>query len=305
VAAGREAASGRGRTPQKLQTARPIRGGIVTDLDLFGGMLHRFLEKAHLARPWRRMKAAIAVPGSLTDVERLAVVESLKEAGAACVLLVDQVLAAALGAGLAIEEPRGRMVVDIGAGVTNVAILSLGNAVYARAVRVGGDDMDAAIVTHALASHQLVIGEPTAERLKIEIGSAVSGHHEAALAIKGRCAARGIPRRVTIQSGEITEAIASPLKKIVRAIREALEEAPPELSADLVETGIVLTGGSALLRNLDRFISSDCGLPVSVAPDPLSCVIRGLAHQLNGFRASDWRRFSDTAFQTGVCAQIS
>ncbi len=304
VAAGGEAEAGRGRTPRNFQTARPIRAGTVADLKLFDRMLHRFLKKAHTVGRWRRPKVAIAVPGGMTEVERLAVVESLRNAGAAHVLLVDQVLAAAQGAGLAIQESRGRMVVDIGAGVTDVAIVSLGNTVYARAARVGGDDMDAAIAAHALAAHQLVIGEPTAERLKIEIGSAVSNRHELTLSVKGRCVAKGIPREATIQGREIREAIAPPLEEIVRAIREALDEAPPDLSADLVETGIVLTGGSALLRNLDRFISSKCGLPVRVAPDPLSCVVRGLAHQLNSFRASDWRRFGNNGFQTGLRAEI-
>lgn len=153
--------------------------------------------------------------------------------------------------------------------------------------------MDAAIAAHVRAVHQLIIGEPTAERLKIEIGSALPNHHELTLAVKGRCARNGIPREAIIRSGEVREAISTPLAAIVSAIRKAPEQAPPELSADLVETGIVLTGGSALLRNLDRFLSSDCGLPVRIAQDPLSCVIRGIAHELNQLRASDWRRFGN------------
>ena len=287
---------GRGRTPRKFQTARPIRAGIITDLKLFDGMLQRFLRKAHIGAPLHRLKAAIAVPSGMTEVERLVVIESIQNAGAVHVLLVDQVLAAARGAGLAIEESRGRMVVNIGAGVTDVAVISLGNTVYARATRFAGDDMDAAIAAHVRAAHQLVIGELTAERLKIEIGSAVSSHQELTLAVKGRCATKGIPREVTIRGCEVRAAISTPLERIIGAIREALEQAPPELSADLIETGIVLTGGSALLRNLDRFISKNCGLPVRVAQDPLTCVIRGLAHQLNGLRASDWRRFGNNGF---------
>ena len=227
----------------------------------------------------------------MTEVERLTITESIKNAGAAEVLLVDQVLAAARGAGLAIEESRGRMVVNIGAGVTDVAIVSLGSVVFARATQVAGDEMDSAIANHVRDTHQLIIGEPTAERLKIEIGSAILNGHELALPVKGRCVTKGIPREAIVCGSEVRAAISAPLDRIVKAIREALENAPPELSADLVESGIVLTGGSALLRNLDWFISKNCGLPVKVAPDPLSCVILGLAHQLNHLRASDWRRF--------------
>lgn len=292
-AVGGEAQAGLGRTPKKFQTARPIRAGSISDLKLFDGMLHRFLRKAHISGPWHRLKVAIAIPSGMTEVERLAVVESLRNAGAAEVLLVDQVLAAASGAGLPIEESRGRMVVNIGAGVTDVAIMSLGNTVYSRAARVAGDEMDAAIAAHVGTIHQLLIGEPTAERLKMQIGSAVQEGEETSLAIKGRCALRGVPREATIRGSEVFEALSTPLERIMNAIREALENAPPELSADLVETGIVLTGGSALLRNLDRFISSDCGLPVRVADDPLSSVIQGLARQLNGLRPNEWRRFGN------------
>jgi rod shape-determining protein MreB and related proteins len=292
-AVGSEAEAARGRTPRKLQTARPIRAGIISDLKLFDGMLHRFLRKARISRSWSRLKVAIAVPSGMTELERLAVIESIQGAGAADVLMVDQVLAAARGARLPIEESRGRMVVNIGAGVTDVAIISLGNTVYARAARVAGDDMDAAIAAHVRATHQLIIGEPTAERLKIEIGSAVSSDHDLPLAVKGRCVGKGIPREVTIRGSDLQEAISTPLQRITSAILEALEQAPPEISADLVETGLVLTGGSALLRNLDHFISRRCGLPVKVAEDPLSCVIRGLADQLNHLRGKDWRRFGN------------
>lgn len=295
-AVGGEAEAGRGRTPRKFQTVRPIRAGIVSDVKLFDGMLQRFLRKADITGPLHHLKVAIAIPTGMTEMERLAVVESIQNAGAVNVLFVDQVLAAARGAGLATEESRGRMVVDIGAGVTDVAVISLGNTVYARAIRVAGDDMDAAIVAHVRGAHQLIIGDPTAERLKIEIGSAVSDQREPALAVKGRCVTKGIPRESTIRGCEVREAISPPLERIMSAIREALEQAPPELRADLIETGIVLTGGSALLRKLDQFIGHLFGLPVSVTPDPLSCVIRGLAHQLNSLRASDWRRFGKNGF---------
>jgi rod shape-determining protein MreB len=289
-AVGGEAQAGRGRTPRKFQTARPIRTGMISDLKLFDGMLRRFLRKAHVSRSLQRLRVAIAVPSGLTEVERLAVLESIHNAGAADVLLVNQVLAAARGAGLAVEEPRGQMVVNVGAGVTDVAIISLGNPVYARAMSIAGDDMDAAISAHVRATRQLIIGEPTAERLKIQIGSAVSNHHELSLTVKGRCITRGVPREARIHDGEVREAISTPLGRIMAAIREALEQTPPELSSDLIERGILLTGGTALLRNFDQYISRGCGLPVKVAQDPLSCVIRGLAYQLNRLRPSDWRQ---------------
>ncbi|MCC7499369.1 MAG: rod shape-determining protein [Bryobacterales bacterium] len=292
-AVGEQAEANRGRTPLKYETARPIQGGTVSNLDLFDGMLDRFLQKAELRGPLQRLEVVVAAPSGMTEVERLAVVESLRKAGAADVMLVDQVLAAARGAGLAVEESRGRMVVNIGAGVTDVAILSLGNTVYSRATRVAGDDMDAAIVGHIRATHQLIIGERTAERLKMKIGSAIPDTRELSLPVTGRCISKGLPREVAIRSSEIREAIAASLERIRNAIREALEQTPPELSADLVETGIVLTGGVALLRNLDRFISSDCGLPVRVAETPLASVIHGLAYQLDRLRASDWRRFGN------------
>lgn len=289
-AVGEEAEAGRGRTPRKFRTARPIRAGIISDLKLCEGMLHRFLGKARISGPLHRFKVAMAVPSGMTDVERLAIVESLRNAGTTHVLLVEQVLAAALGAGLPIEESRGRLVVDIGAGVTDIAIISLGNTVHTRAIRVAGDEMDAAITAHVRAIHQLIIGERTAERLKIQIGSALPGDEELSMRIKGRCVAHGIPREATVLDCEIREALSTPVHRIVNAIREALEQAPPELSADLVETGIVLTGGSALLRNLAKNISRDCGLPVKVAQDPLSCVILGLADQLKFLWRSDWHR---------------
>ena len=292
-AVGGEAEAGRGRTPRKFQTARPIRAGIISDVKLFDGMLRRFLRKAHITGPLHRLKVAIAVPSGMTEAERLAVIESIQNAGAVDVLLVDQVLAAARGAGLAIEESRGRMVVNIGAGVTDVAVISLGKyrlcARDPRRRRRYGCRYRGARTGRSPARHRRAYGRAAQN----PIGSADFHTRELTLAVKGRCVTKGIPREVTVRGCEVLEAISRPLERIMGAIREALEQAPPELNADLIETGIVLTGGSALLRNLDRFISKDCGLPVRVAPDPLSCVIRGLAHQLNSLRTSDWRRFGD------------
>jgi rod shape-determining protein MreB len=285
---GGEAEAGRGRTPRKFETARPIRAGVITDLRLFDGMLRRFLRKAHIAGPLHRLRVAIAVPSGLTEVERLAIVDSLRDAGAAEVVLVDQAIAAARGAGLAIGESRGRMVVNIGAGVTDVAVLSIGGAVYARSTRVAGDDFDAAISTYVRARHGLLIGDRTAERLKIRIGSAAPGGEDVMLPVKGRCMTTGVPREAVVHAREVREAIAPVLGRIAGAVREALEQTPPEVSGDLTETGIVLTGGSALLSGLDRYLGERCGLPVEVADDPLSCVIRGLAYHWNHPPAIDW-----------------
>jgi rod shape-determining protein MreB len=290
-AVGGEAEAGRGRTPRKFQTARPIRDGIVSDHALFNGMLQRFLRKARVAGSLHRLKVVIAVPGSATVAERGGVIESLRNAGAADVILVDQVLAAGRGAGLPMEQPGSRVVVNIGAGVTEVALISLGSIVCAQATRFAGDEMDAAIAAHVQATHQLCIGEPTAERLKIQVGSAVSDHLETGLPVRGRCVKKGVPREATVRGCEVREALCMPLKQILNPIREVIEQAPPELSAGLRETGIMLTGGSALLRNLDRFIGAGVGLPVRVASNPLSCVILGLAHQVDHLRRVPWRRF--------------
>lgn len=290
-AAGNEAGAGVGRTPKKFSSVRPIRHAIISDLALCEGMLDRFLGKTGKDFPSRRLQVAVAVPGELTEVERLAVIESLRNVRAAEVLLVNQVLAAAQGAGLAIEEARGRMVVDIGAGVTDIAVISLANTVLGRTIPVAGDEMDAAIAAYVRRKHQLLVGERTTERIKIQVGSALPGPEARCVNVKGRCLVHGIPREIALCDGEIRDALSAPVHQIMIAIREVLEQAPPELSADLVETGILLTGGSALLRNLDRRISEEFGLPVTVAPDPLSSVILGLADQLKRLRNRDWRRF--------------
>jgi rod shape-determining protein MreB len=290
-AVGGVAQAGHGRTPRKFQTARPIRAGMVSDHSLFSGMLQRFLRRAHIGGSLHRLKIVIAIRGGMTEVERQAIIGSLRNAGAAEVMLVDQALAAGRGAGLPIERPCGRVVVDIGAGVTDVALVSLGSIVCSRETRFAGDAMDAAIAAHVQATHQLFIGEPTSERLKIQVGSAVSDHQEVSLSVKGRCIKNGVPREASIRGCEVREALCIPLEQILNTIRDVLEQAPPELSADLLVTGIMLTGGSALLRNLDRLIRTDVRLPVKVAPDPLSCVILGLAHQVNRLRLVEWRPF--------------
>ncbi len=290
-AAGRAAEAGAGRTPRKLRTVRPIRHGMISDLTLCEGMLNRFLRRTDTLGIFRRFRVAIAVPGELTEVERLAIVESVRNVGASEVLLVDQVLAAARGAGLPIDEPRGRMVVNIGAGITDIAVISMANTVQTRTIAVAGDDMDTAVAAYVRGKYQVLVGERTAERIKIQVGSALPVAEPLTVIVKGRCLVNGIPREVALCEREIREALSVPVQHIIMGIREVLEQAPPELSADLVETGILLTGGSALLRNLDRRITAEFGLPASVAQDPLSSVIAGLAHQLKRLRSRDWRRF--------------
>lgn len=294
-AAGTEAEAALGRTPRKFRTVKPIRCGIISDLRICEGMLHRFLTKTGRNLRFRGLQVAAAVPGELTEVERLAVLESLRNTRAKEVLLTDQVLAAAQGAGLPIEEPRGYMVVDIGAGITDIAVISLANRVHGRTIPVAGDEMDAAIAAHVRGRHQLLIGERTAERIKIQLGSAMPGPQAWSMKVKGRCLTDGIPREVSLCDSEILDALSAPVHRIVIAIREVLEQAPPELSADLMETGILITGGSALLRDLDKRISKECGLPVTIAPDPLSSVINGLARQLKHLRRRDWRRFAHSS----------
>ena len=249
-------------------------------------MLARFLRQTKIAGPFRRLSVRMAVPGELTEVERLAIIESLRDVGALNVLLVDQVLAAAQGAGLPIGQPRGRMVVDVGAGVTDIAVISMANSIRTRTIPVAGDEMDAAIAAYVRGKHQLLIGERTAERIKIQAGSALPLSDTLSVKVTGRCLVHGIPREVALCDGEIRETLSAPIRQIIMAIGEVLEQAPPELSGDLVENGILLTGGSALLRNLDRRISEEIGLPVTVAPDPLSAVILGLADQLKHLRNS-------------------
>ncbi len=279
-AAGADAEAGFGRTPTKLRTLKPVRGGTIQDLTLCEGMLQRFLRKAKVSGVLRHLRVAAAIPDNLTDVERMAIIESLHNARAGDVFLVEQTLAAAQGAGLDVGEPHGHMVVDSGAGVTGVALISMGATVQSRSVPVAGDDMDASIVSYVRRKYQILIGERTAERAKIEIGSAMTGSGNKSASVTGRCLVRGVPRSVSLCEGEIQEALAEPVRHIESAIREVLEQAPPELSADLLDTGIVLTGGSALLRNLDRHISEEFGLPVRVAEAPLTSVVLGVGSQL-------------------------
>jgi rod shape-determining protein MreB len=265
-----------GRTPGNITAIRPLKDGVIADFQVTEKMLQHFISKVHqnsFIRPSPRV--LICVPCKSTQVERRAIRESALSAGAREVRLIEEPMAAAIGAGLSVEKATGSMVVDIGGGTTEIAIISLNGVVYSDSVRVGGDRFDESIVSHVRRKYGSLIGDATAERIKQEIGCA---HRESELReidVRGRNLAEGVPRSFTLNSDEILEALQDPLTAIVQAVKRALEQTPPELAADIAETGIVLTGGGALLRDLDRLISDETGLPVLVADDPLTCVARG------------------------------
>lgn len=276
VAVGIEAKKMSGRTPGQISAVRPLKDGVIADFYLTEKMLQHFIRQVHetwLFRPSPRV--LICVPCGSTQVERRAIKESALGAGAREVYLIDEPMAAAMGAGLPVEEARGSMVIDIGGGTTEVAIISLSGIVYAESVRIGGDRFDEAIISYVRRNYGSLIGEATAERIKQNIGTAYPSSEVLELEVRGRNLAEGIPRSFTLNSNEILEALQEPLTGIVGAVRAALEQAPPELAADIAETGMVLTGGGALLRDIDRLLSEETGLPVIIAEDPLSCVARG------------------------------
>ena len=265
-----------GRTPGNIKAIRPLKDGVIADFTITEKMLQHFIKKVHdttFFRPSPRV--LICVPCGSTQVERRAIKESAYGAGAREVYLIEEPMAAAIGAGMPISEPRGSMVVDIGGGTTEVAIISLNGIVYSESVRIGGDHFDDAIIDYIRRNYGTVIGEATAERVKHEIGSAFPGNKLLELDVRGRNLAEGIPRSFTINSNEILEALQDPLAGIIRAVKGALEQSPPELASDISERGMVLTGGGALLRGLDRLIMEETGLPVIIAEDPLTCVARG------------------------------
>jgi rod shape-determining protein MreB len=265
-----------GRTPGNITAIRPLKDGVIADFQVTEKMLQHFISKVHensFMRPSPRV--LICVPCESTQVERRAIRESALSAGAREVRLIEEPMAAAIGAGLRVEEATGSMVVDIGGGTTEIAILSLNGVVYAESVRIGGDRFDEAIVSHVRRHYGSLIGDATAERIKTEIGSAFDCGDVHEIDVRGRNLAEGIPRSFSLNSIEIREALQDPLMGIVQAVKGALEQSPPELAADIAETGIVLTGGGALLRNLDKLITEETGLPVVVADDPLTCVARG------------------------------
>lgn len=265
-----------GRTPGNIATVRPMKDGVIADFTMTEAMLQHFIKQVHKSRMLRPSpRVLVCVPCGSTQVERRAIKESAEGAGARDVFLIEEPMAAAIGAGIPVHEARGSMVLDIGGGTSEVAVISLNGIVYSQSVRVGGDRFDEAIINYVRRNHGTLIGESTAERIKLEIGCAFPQSDVKEIEISGRNLAEGVPRMFTINSNEVLEALHEPLSGIVAAVKSALEQTPPELCSDVAERGIVLTGGGALLRDLDRLISEETGLHVQVADDPLTCVARG------------------------------
>jgi len=282
LAVGDEAKMMLGRTPGYIQAIRPLRDGVIADFEVAEEMIKHFIRKVHNRRSFASPLVIVCVPSGSTAVERRAIQESAESAGARRVFLIEEPMAAAIGAGLPVTEPTGSMVVDIGGGTTEVAVLSLGGIVYSRSVRVGGDKMDDAIISYIRRNHNLLIGEGTAERVKKTIGSACPPEdgEGRTMEIKGRDLMNGVPKELLISERQIAESLAEPVGAIIEAVKVALEHTAPELAADIVDKGIVLTGGGALLSNLDFVLRHATGLPVSIADDPLSCVALGTGRAL-------------------------
>ena len=283
LAVGEEAKQMLGRTPGNIQAIRPMRDGVIADFEVAEEMIKHFIRKVHNRRAFASPIIIVCVPSGSTAVERRAIQESAESAGARRVLLIEEPMAAAIGAGLPVTEPSGSMIVDIGGGTTEVAVISLGGIVYARSVRVGGDKMDEAIISYIRRNFNLLIGESSAERVKMEIGAArlpENGEDGPCRELKGRDLINGVPREVVVSQAQISESLAEPVSQIVEAVKVALENTPPELSADICDKGIVLTGGGALLHRLDEVLREATGLPVVVADDALSCVVLGTGRAL-------------------------
>lgn len=283
-AVGKEAKEMLGRTPGNIVAIKPMKDGVIADFKVTERMLNYFIQKAHGRKMLVHPRIVIGVPSEITQVEKRAVMDSAYRAKASEVHLVEQAMVAAIGAGLPITEPSGNMVVDIGGGTTDVAVISLSGIVYSRSVRVAGNEMDDAVMQYLKRKYNLLIGERTAETIKMEVGSAYPLDKPLKMEIKGRNLIEGVPRTITIDDSEIREALGESVATIVNAIRVALERTPPELSADISDRGIVLTGGGALLKNLDKRIREETGLPVSIADDPLASVVLGTGRMLSDFR---------------------
>ncbi len=282
LAVGNEAKQMLGRTPGNIHAIRPLRDGVIADFEIAEEMIKYFIRKVHNRRTFASPMVIVCVPSGSTAVERRAIQESAEAAGARKVWLIEEPMAAAIGADLPVTEPTGSMVVDIGGGTTEVAVLSLGGIVYARSVRVGGDKMDAAIISYIRRNHNLLVGEGSAERIKKEIGSACAPEKGdgRTFEIKGRDLMNGVPKEIVISERQVAESLAEPVAQIVEAVKVALEYTAPELAADIVDKGIVLTGGGALLSNLDQVLRNATGLPVSIAENPLACVVKGTGKAL-------------------------
>ena len=297
-AVGEEAKMMLGRTPGNIEAIRPLRDGVIADFEVAEEMIKHFIRKVHNRRSFASPQIVVCVPSGSTAVERRAIQESAESAGARRVYLVEEPMAAAIGAGLPVTEPTGSMVVDIGGGTTEVAVLSLGGIVYSRSVRVGGDKMDEAIIGYIRRTHNLLVGEATAERVKTEIGSACAPENGEGLemTIKGRDLMNGVPKEIFVSQRQIAESMAEPVGAIVEAVKVALEHTAPELAADIVDKGIVLTGGGALLGNLDFVLRHSTGLPVSIADGPLSCVALGTGRVLEDMKLFKDREVFDESY---------
>jgi rod shape-determining protein MreB and related proteins len=280
-AVGREAKEMVGRTPGNMVAIRPMKDGVIADFESTEKMLDYFIKKAHNRNMWVRPRIVIGVPSEITQVEKRAVRDAAYRARATEVYLVEEAMAAAIGAGLPITEPSGNMIVDIGGGTTDVAVISLAGIVYSRSVRVAGNEMDEAIIQYIKKKYNLLIGERTAEQVKIELGSAFAMDEELSMEIKGRNLMEGVPKTIVITDAEIREALSDTVAIIVNTVHEALEKTPPELSADILDRGIVLTGGGALLKKLDVRLREETGLPVTVAEQPLYSVVLGAGKMLD------------------------
>jgi rod shape-determining protein MreB len=284
LAVGEEAKRMLGRTPGNIVAIRPMKDGVITDFEITEAMLRHFINKVRKRRFQVRPRIVIAIPSGITEVERRAVKESAERAGAKQVFLIEEPIAAAIGVGLPIQEPTGNMIIDIGGGTTEIAVISLAGTVFSKSIRIGGDEMDEAIIEYLKKTYNLLVGERTAEEIKIKIASAYPLEEEMSMEVKGRDLISGLPKTVTITSEEIRESLQEPLRAIVEITKISLERTPPELAADLIEHGIVLAGGGSLLKGLDKLLSEETGLPVFVAEDPLTAVANGTGKVLNEIR---------------------
>lgn len=275
LAVGNEAKLMLGRTPGNIVAIRPMKDGVIADFDVTESMIRYFIQKVHKRRFAIKPRIVVCVPSGVTEVERRAVFEATMQAGARAAYLIEEPMAAAIGAGLPIHEPTGNMICDIGGGTTEVAVLALGGIVCSESVRVGGDEFDEAVINHIKKEYNVIIGERTAEEVKIEIGSAYPLEQEEDIEVRGRDLLTGLPRNVTLSSEEIRNAFEEPLATIIGAIKSTLERTPPELSGDIMDKGLVLAGGGSLLRGLDERLRSETGMPVYLADDPLTCVVIG------------------------------
>ncbi len=280
LAVGEEAKQMLGRTPGNVVAIRPLKDGVIADFDQTEQMLRGFIRKVHRSGSLVRLTVAVGIPSGATEVERRAVIDAARHAGAQEAYLIEEPMAAAIGAGLPVSEPTGSMVVDIGGGTTEVAVISLGGVVTSQSTRTAGDEIDEAIIAYVRRVYNLLIGARTAEDVKVHIASAYPMEEELSMEVRGRDLVTGLPRSAMLTSREIREAIADPLNEIVEAVKVTLENTPPELASDIMERGIVLAGGGALLRGMDRLLSSETEMPVHIAPDPLSCVVIGTGRAL-------------------------